>query len=163
MPIVRGFDNKGCFYRYGETGEKYHYKCGDESARQRAYGKAMEQEIAIISSGYSGGIINYKSLTSPILMKKWRSNVTSSNVDRLMYNDENRELVIKFNDGAYYTYYDIDFTDFVSVFEGYGICKTTGSNRYGTWYIGKFPSVGAAVYDILVKSGKKYSRGGSLK
>ena len=108
-------------------------------------------------------MIKYKHLTSPINLKKWRSNATSSNVDKIMFNDETLELVVKFNDGSYYTYYEIDFEEFVGVFSGAGICRTSGSNRWGTWFIGKTPSVGAAVYDILVRSGAKYSRGGSLR
>jgi hypothetical protein len=46
MPIKRGQDNKGCFYQWGNKA-KYHYKCGDEAARQSAYNKARAQEIAI--------------------------------------------------------------------------------------------------------------------
>jgi hypothetical protein len=155
MPIHRGFDSQGCYYRYGDTGKPYHYKCGDEQARQRAYDKAREQEIAI-------GIYD-SNLIETITMKKWRSAPSSSNVDRIMYDDETRDLVIKFNDGAYYTYYDIDFTEFVEVFNGAGICRTSGTNRWGTWFVGKTPSVGAAVYDILVRSGKRYTKGGSLR
>jgi len=108
-------------------------------------------------------MIKYKHITSPIKFKKWRSTPSSSNVDKIMYNDENKELVIRFNDGAYYTYFDIDFTEFVEVFNGAGICRTSGTNRWGTWFVGKTPSVGAAVYDILVRSGKRYTKGGSLR
>lgn len=155
MPIKRGFDSEGCYYRYGDTGAKYHYKCGNEEARKRAYNKAREQEIAI--GIYENAPIKY------VELKKWRSAPNSSNVDRVMYNDETRELVIRFNDGAYYTYFDIDFTEFVDIFNGAGICRTSGKNRWGEWFVGKTPSVGAAVYNILVRSGKRYSRGGSLK
>lgn len=108
-------------------------------------------------------MIKYKNIISPINLKKWRSDSVSSNVDRILFNDETSELVIKFNSGAYYTYYDIDFSEFVEIFNGVGICRTSGSNKWGTWYLGKTPSVGAAVYNILIRSGKKYSRGGSLK
>lgn len=47
MPINRGQDSMGCYYRYGQTGKKYHYTCGNEDARKRAYDKARAQEIAI--------------------------------------------------------------------------------------------------------------------
>lgn len=46
MPIKRGQDSEGCFYQWGNQA-KYHYKCGSEDARQRAYDKARAQEIAI--------------------------------------------------------------------------------------------------------------------
>lgn len=95
--------------------------------------------------------------------KKWRSNPESSNVDKIMFNDEINELVIKFNDGSIYTYNGVDFNIFREIFEGNGICKTEGSNRWGEWYVGKTPSVGAAVYEILVNGGYDYKKGGSLR
>ncbi len=52
MPIMRGKDSKGCYYRFGDSGKKYHYECGNEAARKRAMRKAAEQEAAIRASGY---------------------------------------------------------------------------------------------------------------
>lgn len=46
MPINRGQDTQGCYYRYGHQ-HKYYYTCGDEESRKRAYDKSREQEIAI--------------------------------------------------------------------------------------------------------------------
>jgi hypothetical protein len=80
-----------------------------------------------------------------------------------MYNDVTREMVIKFNDGAYYTYFDVDFTLFQDVLDGNASCITEGENKFGSWYIGKSPSVGAAVYDLLVENGVRYQRGGSFR
>ena len=157
MPIKRGFDSEGCFYRYGDTGKPYHYKCGDEQARKRAYDKAVQQEQAVISSGGGDNPIKYTTL------KKWRNNPLSSNVDKIMYNDESMELVIKFNSGDIYTYENIDFTDFNNIINGRAVCVTEGENRWGTWYVGKTPSVGAAVYKYLVDSGATYKKGGTLK
>jgi len=153
MPIKRGFDSKGCFYQWGSQ-EKYYYKCGDEVARQKAYDKAREQEIAIISN---------TNLISVVELKKWRGQVDSSNVDRLMFNDETNELVVKFNDGSIYSYFDVDFNEFLLVLDGAGVCRTNGKNRWGEWWVGKSPSVGAALNRILVRSGKRYKRGGSLR
>ena len=96
-----------------------------------------------------------------VQLKKWRSSPDSSNVKKIMYNDEIREMVIQFNSGDIYTYYDINFSLFQAVFNGAGICRTEGSNRWGSWFIGKTPSVGAAVNQLL--DGVRYSRGGTLK
>lgn len=52
MPVKRGQDSQGCYYRWGESGAKYHYKCGDEQAAQRAKKKAEQQGKAIYASGY---------------------------------------------------------------------------------------------------------------
>lgn len=97
---------------------------------------------------------------SPIILKKWRNQATSSNVDRLMFNDETNELVVKFNDGSYYTYFEVDFDIFLKLIEPAALAKTNGENRYGKWWIGK-PSVGAGIHKYL--SRYNYSRGGSLK
>lgn len=109
-------------------------------------------------------MINFKHpKPSPILLKKWRGAPISSNVDRILYNDESREMVIKFNNGRYYTYFDVDFNEFTGVLNGDGVCRTEGESRWGSWFVGKTPSVGAAVYEILVRTGKRYTRGGSLR
>ena len=97
--------------------------------------------------------------------KNWRNTANSSNVDKMKYNDETKELVIKFNDGSYYTYFDIDFEQFMAVVEGDGTCVTQGQNEYGSWSIGKNPSVGAAVWEWLINAipEPRFVRGGSLR
>lgn len=109
-------------------------------------------------------MINFKHPNpGPILLKKWRSSPQSSNVDRILYNDETKEMVIKFNNGRFYTYYDVDFEEFNGVLTGDAVCRTSGDSQWGSWFVGKTPSVGAAVYEYLVRSGKTYRRGGSLR
>jgi len=47
MPAQRGKDKKGCFWRWGSSGKKYYYKCGDKAASTRAKKKANIQGRAI--------------------------------------------------------------------------------------------------------------------
>lgn len=47
MPVQLGHDTDGCFARWGKHGAKYHYTCGNESARELAKQKAYIQGIAI--------------------------------------------------------------------------------------------------------------------
>jgi hypothetical protein len=94
---------------------------------------------------------------------KWRGKPNSSNVKKMMYNNETRELVVLFNSGEYYTYYDITFDRFQRVLQGAGVCRTEGKNKWGEWFVGKTPSVGAALYKELVLSGARYEKGGSLR
>lgn len=54
MPVKRGRDKKGYFYRWGSSGKKYYFKKGDRSARTRAKNKAERQGRAIRASGYRG-------------------------------------------------------------------------------------------------------------
>lgn len=53
MPINRGVDGNGPYYRWG-TRKKYYYKSGDSVSRKRAYDLAVRQAQAIYSRGYAG-------------------------------------------------------------------------------------------------------------
>lgn len=88
--------------------------------------------------------------------------ISSSNVWKYKYDDIKQELVIKFQEGSTYTYTGVDMTLFNDISSGYGTCITEGSNKWGSWYIGKFPSIGAAVYELLVLKNVPYSKGGQV-
>ncbi len=87
----------------------------------------------------------------------------SSNVNRMKYFEDTKELVVKFNDGSYYTYFDIEEETFKSIIAGDAVCKTSGENEFGEWEIGKTPSVGAAIWKFLIDTGVRYREGGSLR
>ena len=86
----------------------------------------------------------------------------SSNVDRVKYFEDTKELVVKFNDGSYYTYSDVDADEFKAIIDGDAVCRTSGQNEFGEWEVGKTPSVGAAVWKYLIDTGKTYKQGGSF-
>lgn len=87
--------------------------------------------------------------------------IKSSNVWKFKYDTETGDLVVKFQDGSVYTYFNVSLSDFEQFASGSGgTCKTSGSNKWGTWERGKSPSVGAAVWDILMKY--SYSKGGFI-
>lgn len=56
MPVKTGKDSEGCFAQWGDSGKKYHYKCGDKQARERAKAKAQKQGRAARASGYGKSI-----------------------------------------------------------------------------------------------------------
>ena len=95
--------------------------------------------------------------------RKWRSRPTSSNVKDIMYNDELEELVIRFRSGEVYTYPNISFSVFQTIYTGDAAPITSGENRWNKWGKGKAPSVGAAVYKELVKRNAPFRRGGNLR
>jgi len=154
MPVTTNYENGKCFARYGKEGHKYFYQCGDESSKEEAKKKAVEQGQAII---INEGPIKY------VELKKWRNNANSSNVNKIMYNDEIKELVIKFNSGDIYTYSNIEFDSFRDIVEGNAVCVTSGDSKWGSWDVGKTPSVGAAVFKYLVERGATYRKGGTLR
>lgn len=94
--------------------------------------------------------------------KKWRSNPNSANVDKILYNDETKDLVLRFHGGATYTYPNIEFAEFRDIVEGKAACVTDGTSRWGSWEVGKTPSVGAAVHKYLVKRNASFIPGGNF-
>ena len=96
--------------------------------------------------------------------KVWRgSSIPSANVKKIVYNDETKEMVIQFQDKSIYTYYDVPFQMFLDVSGGNAVCTTSGENKYGSWTVGKSPSVGSAVWKYLIRKKVKYKRGGTLR
>lgn len=82
----------------------------------------------------------------------------SSNVNQYRYDSETEILFITFNDGSTYKYYNVAFGEFMDIRDGNAQCISEGSNQYGSWFVGKTPSVGAAVYVYLVAAGKRFER-----
>lgn len=54
MPVERGKDSKGPYYRWGKSGKKYHYESGNAGSRESARKKAERQGRAARASGYGG-------------------------------------------------------------------------------------------------------------
>ena len=98
-----------------------------------------------------------------INFEKVRVGVLSSNVDKMMWNSETLELVIRFNDGSTYTYVGVDEKTFNDVSEGNAAPETTGENEYGSWTEGVGPSVGAAVHQYLIEKGVGFNPGGNFR
>ena len=90
-----------------------------------------------------------------------QGSVNSSNVDSYRYNTNNGELILIFNDGSRYRYSGVDFTEYENIVLGDATCTTEGENEFGSWFIGKSPSVGAAVWNYLIDRGVRYERLGT--
>ena len=54
MPVQRSKDGKGPYYRWGNSGKKYHYEPGNKQSRDAAKKKAERQGRAARASGYQG-------------------------------------------------------------------------------------------------------------
>jgi hypothetical protein len=91
-----------------------------------------------------------------------QNDVDSSNVASYRYNTNNNQLQIEFNDGSRYEYSQVDYREFEDIVLGDAACITEGENEFGSWFVGKTPSVGAAVYEFLVKANKPYRRFSSV-
>jgi len=48
MPLMRGQDSQGPYYKFGKHGHKYHYTPGSTVSRTTARNKAIKQAEAIM-------------------------------------------------------------------------------------------------------------------
>jgi hypothetical protein len=100
-------------------------------------------------------------LSKSINLELLQGSVDSSNVDSYKYNTNNGELILTFNDGSRYRYKGVDFIDYENIVLGDAVCETDGENEFGSWFVGKSPSVGAAVWEYLIRENVRYERLGT--
>lgn len=95
--------------------------------------------------------------------EKTRVFVESSWVDKMMWNSETQELIVKFLDGPIWTYPNVDEELFIEIYTGDAAPSTTGSNKWGSWVRGDAPSVGAAIHQKLLDKNIRGFEGGSFR
>lgn len=88
----------------------------------------------------------------------------SSNVYGFNYDFPNKRLLIKFQgngeygQGPVYAYDGVPPFIFRLFKEGAAIAKTTGKNKWGEWWKGKTPSIGAAMSALIKNGGYAYQK-----
>ncbi len=97
-------------------------------------------------------------------LPEMEESMPSSNVFGFNYDYDDGKLLVKFqgNDGAgqgpVYAYEGVQPYIFNLFKRGAVIAKTTGKNKWGEWWKGKTPSIGAAVHAFLKNGGYPYQR-----
>lgn len=87
-----------------------------------------------------------------------RSRPKSSNVRFFRYYTITKKLQVGFYPNTVYEYEDVSPEDWINVRDGNARPRTTGSNRWGSWDPTKYPSMGAAVHEYLIRRGKNFRR-----
>lgn len=88
----------------------------------------------------------------------------SSNVEGFSYDDENNRLYVRFlgdypnRNGPIYSYENVPPVIFELFKRGSVPARTDGKNKWGTWWKGKVPSIGASVYGLLKLGGFPYAK-----
>ncbi len=82
----------------------------------------------------------------------------SSNVYGFLYDNKDRRLFVRFNSGAIYAYDGVSPRAFNAFTKFSTPAKTTGSNEFGSWWVGKKPSTGATFYEHIRKGPYPYER-----
>ena len=104
--------------------------------------------------------------TPPIGAGDIESSMPSSNVEGFAYDDKSGKLYVRFlgkhpnRNGPVYSYDNVPQPMFDLFRRGAVPARTNGQNKWGKWWKGKVPSMGASVYTLLRQGGFNYRRVG---
>lgn len=88
----------------------------------------------------------------------------SSNVEAFGYDDDNERLLVRFlgkypnRNGPVYAYQGVPRNIFDLFQRGAVPARTDGQNKWGRWWRGKVPSLGASLYTLIKNEGYPYQR-----
>lgn len=88
----------------------------------------------------------------------------SSNIEGFAYDDKNGRLLVRFlgkhpdRNGPIYGYEGVPQNIFEIFRKGAIPAKTNGKNKWGEWWQGKYPSIGAAMSHLIKAGGYPYQR-----
>jgi hypothetical protein len=87
-----------------------------------------------------------------------KADLQSSNVYGFSYNPRSSRLFVRFNNGGVYEYEGVPPQIFKIFAAGAVPAKTKGQNRWGRWWRGKNPSLGASFYELIRSGGYPYQK-----
>jgi hypothetical protein len=93
-----------------------------------------------------------------------QQSMPSSNVHSFGYDEDNGKLLVKFQgdypqeNGPVYEYNGVSKLIFELFRKGSIPARTNGSNKWGKWWKGKVPSVGASLFTLIKNGGYSYNR-----
>lgn len=86
------------------------------------------------------------------------SDLNSSNIWGTAYDLRTGKMRVRFQGGSEYEYDDVPSNIYRAFEKGNAAAKTKGKNQYGRWWIGKNPSMGAALNQYIKSSGFNYRK-----
>ena len=87
-----------------------------------------------------------------------QSPLQSSNVWGFRFNPSTKKLRVRFNSGSVYEYDNVPDVIFNLFASGNAAAKTDGQNKWGRWWRGKNPSIGASLNQYIKAGGYNYRR-----
>jgi hypothetical protein len=102
--------------------------------------------------------------TAPPPTQQPQGQIQSSNINRFAYDPKKRQLFVKFQgdfpqeNGPVYQYQNVPEEIFEVFRRGAIPARTNGRNRWGKWWVGKTPSLGATFYQTIRNGGYPYQR-----
>jgi hypothetical protein len=100
----------------------------------------------------------------PPTQPKLTESMPSSNVEGFAYDDNSNRLYVRFlgkhpnRYGPVYQYENVPANIFEIFRRGAIPAKTDGKNKWGHWWKGKYPSMGAAMYHLIRAGGFPYQQ-----
>lgn len=87
-----------------------------------------------------------------------QAGLQSSTVYGFKYSPKNKRLFVKFQGDGVYKYDNVPSTIAKLFMNGASMAKTQGSNKFGAWWKGKKPSLGAALNQHIKNLGFPYQK-----
>lgn len=93
-----------------------------------------------------------------------QQSMPSSNVESFGYDDKNQRLLVRFlgdypnRNGPVYAYDGVPKVIFDVFRNGSIPARTDGKNKWGSWWKGKVPSLGASLYTLIKAQNYPYQR-----
>lgn len=87
-----------------------------------------------------------------------QAGLQSSTVYGFKYSPKNKRLFVKFQGDGVYKYDNVPSTIAKLFMNGAAMAKTQGSNKFGAWWKGKKPSLGAALNQHIKNLGFPYQK-----
>jgi hypothetical protein len=128
---------------------------------QQALGSLLQNVLQVIQQDTQEA-----SLTPPMPPEKISLSrpMPSSNIHSFGYDPKNERLLVKFQgdypdqNGPIYGYDKVPKAIFDMFQKGAIPARTDGSNKWGKWWKGKVPSLGASMYTLIKQGGYQYQR-----
>ena len=78
-----------------------------------------------------------------------KADLQSSNIFGFQYDPQSSVLRVRFNNGGVYEYDNVPPYVFKMFQRGAIPAKTSGTNQWGSWWVGKQPSLGASFHELI--------------
>lgn len=94
----------------------------------------------------------------PIIHGIPHADLNSSNVWGAAYDPKSGKMKVRFQGGSEYEYDGVPENIFRAFIKGNASAKTKGRNQYGQWWVGKNPSLGAALNQYIKAGNFNYRK-----
>lgn len=94
----------------------------------------------------------------PVIHGIQHADLNSSNIWGTAYDPRSGKMRVRFQGGSEYEYEGVPQNIYRAFVKGNASAKTKGKNEYGQWWVGKNPSLGAAMNQYIKASGFNYRK-----